>query len=75
MKKYQKFYCNCHGKWQPKQIDMEIWDKIKSLFIKKEVDKPKEEDTMIGEKQRLDALHKQARTQLKKTKKPVSYTF
>jgi len=28
-----------------------------------------------SEKQRLDALHKQASTQLKKTKKPVSYTF
>jgi len=53
---------------------MEIWDKIKSLFIKKEVDKPKEE-VKIGEKKRLDALHKQARTQLKKNKKPVSYTF
>ena len=28
-----------------------------------------------SEKQRLDALHKQARTQLKKNKKSVSYTF
>jgi len=47
---------------------MEIWNKIKSLFIKKEEDKPKEEDTSIEEKKRLDALHKQARTPFKKTK-------
>jgi len=36
--------------------------------------KENKEEAKIGEKQRLDALHKQARTQLKK-KKPVSYTF
>ena len=37
-----------------------------------------EEKISSGEKQRLEALHKQARTQLKKTKetkKPVSYIF
>jgi hypothetical protein len=35
------------------------------------------EEISSSEKQRLDALHKQARTQLKKkeTKKSVSYTF
>jgi len=47
---------------------MEIWNKIKSLFIKKEEDKPKGEDTSIGEKKRLDALHKEARKPFKKTK-------
>ena len=34
-----------------------------------------EEKISNDEKKRLDALHKQARTQLKKTKKSVSYTF
>jgi len=36
--------------------------------------KENEDEVKIGDKQRLDALHKQAKTQLKK-KKPVSYTF
>ena len=34
-----------------------------------------EEKISSGEKQRLEALHKQARTQLKETKKSISYTF
>jgi len=39
--------------------------------------KENKEAAKIGDQQRLDALHKQARTQLKKkeTKKSVSYTF
>ena len=40
--------------------------------------KENKEEAKIGDQQRLDALHTQARTQLKKTKEPkksVSYTF
>ena len=45
------------------------------LFKISEEKKETEDEAKIGEKQRLDALHAQARTQLKKNKKPVSYTF
>ena len=51
---------------------------FKDFFNNPEEKKETEEEAKIGEKQRLDALHKQARTQLKKKKepkKPVSYTF
>ena len=51
---------------------------FKDFFNNPEEKKETEEEAKIGEKQRLDALHTQARTQLKKkkeTKKPVSYTF
>jgi hypothetical protein len=44
------------------------------LFKISEEKKENEDEVKIGDKQRLDALHKQAKTQLKK-KKPVSYTF
>ena len=48
---------------------------FKDLFKNTEEKKENKEEVKIGEKQRLDALHAQARTQLKKNKKPVSYTF
>jgi len=48
--------------------------KFKDFFNNPEEKKKTEDEAKIGEKQRLDALHKQAKTQLKK-KKPVSYTF
>ena len=44
------------------------------FFNNPEEKKENKEEAKIGEKQRLDALHKQAKTQLK-NKKPVSYTF
>ena len=71
-------------------LPQEFIDKWKSESeevdrLKDETDKLKqisdltaEEKISSSEKQRLDALHKQARTQLKKTKEPkksVSYTF
>ena len=51
---------------------------FKDFFNNPGEKKENKEEAKIGEKQRLDALHKQAKTQLKKkkeTKKPVSYTF
>ena len=47
---------------------------FKDFFNNPEEKKETEEEIRSGEKQRLDALHKQAKTQLK-NKKPVSYTF
>ena len=55
------------NKWK---IEAEEVDRLKQIS-----DLMAEEKISSGEKQRLDALHKQARTQLKKTKKPISYTF
>ena len=68
-------------------LPQEFIDKWKSELnesdkLKCETDRLKEiadlmakEEISSGEKERLDALHTQARTQLKKTKKSVSYTF
>ena len=47
---------------------------FKDLFKNTKEKKENKEEIKSGEKQRLDALHKQAKTQLK-NKKPVSYTF
>ena len=62
------------NKWK---IEAEEVDRLKDETdrLKQISDLTTEEEIKSGEKQRLDALHAQARTQLKKTKKPVSYTF
>ena len=54
-------------KWK---IEAEEADRLKQIS-----DLMAKEKISSGEKQRLDALHTQARTQLKKNKKSVSYTF
>ena len=54
-------------KWKIEAEEVDRLKQISDLMVKEKISS--------GEKQRLDALHKQARTQLKKTKKPVSYTF
>ena len=63
-------------KWK---IESEEVDRLKCETdrLKQISDLMAKEKISSSEKQRLDALHKQARTQLKKkeTKKPVSYTF
>jgi len=60
-------------KWK---IESEEADRLKDETdkLKQISDLTAEEKISSGDKKRLDALHKQARTQLKK-KKPVSYTF
>ena len=61
-------------KWK---IESEEVDRLKCETdrLKQISDLMAKEEISSDEKQRLDALHKQARTQLKKTNKPVSYTF
>ena len=61
-------------KWK---VESEEVDRLKDETdrLKQISDLTTEEKISSDEKKRLDALHKQARTQLKKTKKPVSYTF
>jgi len=61
-------------KWK---IESEEVDRLKCETdrLKQISDLMAKEKISSSEKQRLDALHAQARTQLKQTKKPVSYTF
>ena len=61
-------------KWK---IEAEEADRLKDEMdrLKQISDLTTEGKISSGEKQRLEALHKQARTQLKETKKSISYTF